>query len=312
MKTPIAFPRFPESARMPEAGSGAAVRRQIVGKILFIDAGSRGDRRDALELAGRICGPSWIAAAADLAAADFEGVSAVAIGGTLDGPEPAALAAAAARFAPAIAALPYALYSTRCASADCLASARAALAEAVGADAALVLDLGSSPAGGGAALRALRDERAPAPLPRPELMARVEAFLAGHRTCALATVSPEGSPRSTPIEYLWNEGSFLIFSEGGLKFSGLAEGAIVSLCVYDEYASMATVKGLQATGRAHLVPDGSDEWKRAFAARRVDPEALAQHRLRLNLFRVRPESFELLDASLRGAGKDTRQVLRVD
>jgi hypothetical protein len=72
---------------------------------------------------------------------------------------------------------------------------------------------------------------------------------------------------------------------------------------------MATVKGLQVSGRAHLILDGSNEWKLSFATRGVDPVALALHRHRLNLFRLEPESFEFLDASLRGVGVDSRQML---
>lgn len=280
-----------------------------MGKILFVDTDSSGEAGETLGLAGRIAGPSWIVAASELSTADFDGVSVVALGGSLDEGGDADLASSIVPFASEIAARPYAVYSTRCATQERLVAAAKVLAAAIGESAALVLELAASPEAAGSALRSLVDRSAASPLPGPELMARIEAFVAEHKTCALATASPEGVPRATPIEYLWKDGGFNFFSEGGVKFMGLAEGAPLSLCIYDEYASMATVKGLQVLGRAHLILDGSDEWKLSFAARGVDPEPLTLHRHRLNLFRLEPESFELLDVSLRDLGLDSRQVL---
>ena len=76
-----------------------------------------------------------------------------------------------------------------------------------------------------------------------ELKKRIEAFLASHKTCALATGSGD-FVRCTPIEYTYLDGSFYLFSEGGLKFRALKENKNVCLAVYDEYQGFGKTKGL--------------------------------------------------------------------
>jgi nitroimidazol reductase NimA-like FMN-containing flavoprotein (pyridoxamine 5'-phosphate oxidase superfamily) len=283
-------------------------------KTLFVVGRCGNEERVALDLMARICGPSWTVEAEALKAADLDAAELAVF--ALD-PRPAdavsSLAAACGHFTAELSALPCVL----CSFGGALeAPSRAAFGAALGAPAAAVFDLAEgsdayrrSALEAAQAIRDLRDEGARARLPAAALERRIDDFLAAHRTCALATALPDGSPRVTPIEYLWREGSFWFFSEGGLKFAGLETSARVSLCVYDEYASMAKVRGLQITGRAELVPEGCEDWRRAFAARGIKPEALAAQGLRLNLIRARPELFELLDASLRAEGFDSRQLL---
>jgi hypothetical protein len=157
-----------------------------VGKLLFIDNGLSGEDEETLRLAGRIAGPSWIVAASELSAADFDGVSVVALGGRVDEIGAAALARAVRPFVSEIAARPYVVYSPRSTTQECLATAAKILAVAVGKS---------------AALRGLLDRSVSSPLPGPELMTHIEAFIAAHKTCALATSSPEGTPRARLCPY---------------------------------------------------------------------------------------------------------------
>lgn len=284
-------------------------------KTLFVVGQCGSGERAALDLLARICGPSWTVEAGSLGSVDF-GAASLAVF-ALDprrAGAAASLAAAIGPFSAELSALPCALCSL---GAGPDAAFGAAFGAALGTPAAALFGLAEgsdayrlSALETGRALRDLRDEKAGARLPVALLESRVDDFLAAHKTCALATVLPGAVPRVTPIEYLWREGSLWLFSEGGLKFAGLEASDRVSLCVYDEYASMAKVRGLQITGRAELVPEGRGDWLRAFAARGIEPRALAARGLRLNLIRVRPELFELLDASLRAEGLDPRQTLR--
>lgn len=280
-------------------------------KLLFVDSGSVGKARACLERASVIAGPSWVVSGAALQYADLEGAAFLALGGDLSRSALEPFVAALVPFAAKLAGRPYAIYGTSNVSRSAVDEARRTLAATLGADAGLVVDLSANSDAGALALRSFRDSRAGAPLPPDETRSLIDAFLGSHKTCALATVSEDGIPRATPIEYLWREGAFLFFSEGGLKFRGLTGEAPVSLCVYDEYESMSSVKGLQVRGRARLLEPGSTEWTTAFRERGVDPAALAKRRITLNAFRVEPDLFELLDATLRAEHVDTRQVLAI-
>jgi uncharacterized protein YhbP (UPF0306 family) len=287
------------------------LREVYVNKLLFIDSGSVGEARARLERAAVITGPSWLVSAAMLTDADLEGAAFLVLGGDLAGESLSVLLTAIAPLAVKLAGHPYSLYTTRAVPESAIDEARRSLAVLLGTDAGLVVDLSADSDAGALALRAFRDSRAIAPLPPGETRTRIDAFLRSHKTCALATVSADAIPRATPIEYLWKDDSFFFFSEGGLKFCGLSEGAAVSLCVYDEFSSMSLVRGLQVRGHVRRLAAGTGECAAAFAARGVDPAVLAKHRLTLNVFRVEPELFEFLDATLRSGNVDTRQVLAI-
>jgi uncharacterized protein YhbP (UPF0306 family) len=282
-----------------------------VNKLLFIDSGSVGEARAHLERAVVITGPSWLVSAASIDDADLEGAAFLALGGDLAGESLAVLLSAITPLAAKLADRPYALYTTGAVPESAIDEARRSLAALLGSDAGLVVDLSTDSDAGTLALRAFRDSRSLAPLPPDEARERIDAFLRSHKTCALATVSADAIPRATPIEYLWKDDSFFFFSEGGLKFCGLSEGSTVSLCVYDEFSSMSSVRGLQVRGRVRRLAAGTGECAAAFTARGVDPAVLAKHRLTLNVFRVEPELFEFLDATLRLRNVDSRQVLAI-
>ena len=98
-----------------------------------------------------------------------------------------------------------------------------------------------------------------------ELRAAIDAFLGSHNTCALAT--GEGDfVRCTPLEYVWRDGVFWMFSEGGLKFCGLASNKNVSLAVYEPYGGFGSLESAQVTGTAETVDPDSAEFAQAAAA----------------------------------------------
>ena len=97
-------------------------------------------------------------------------------------------------------------------------------------------------------------------MPREQLEEAIDAFLAAHNTCALATGA--GSfVRNTPLEYNYFDGEIWIFSEGGLKFKALAQNKNVCLAIFDAYGA-APLAGMQIMGTAELVEDWSEEYVR--------------------------------------------------
>jgi nitroimidazol reductase NimA-like FMN-containing flavoprotein (pyridoxamine 5'-phosphate oxidase superfamily) len=277
-------------------------------KILFVDFNSTAEARECLELMARVAGPAWTVDCADLRADDLRDVSLLAVGGDLSGLGVNALLPALVRIKEAAAAIPCVIYASLSQRVSVITDFESAFFRELGKKPSLTLDASNAPIEAGMALRALRDSLIVGRLGEDELRARIDAFLLAHKTCALATGS-NGRPRVTPIEYLWKEGKFLFFSEGGEKFAGLSDGAPVSLCLYEEYSSFSKVKGLQVTGRARLLPNGSPEWAAAFSGRGINPEKLAAQRLWLNVFCVEPERMELLDAKLGSSGFNSRQIL---
>ena len=66
----------------------------------------------------------------------------------------------------------------------------------------------------------IAQESAETRMPAADLVTEIEAFLARHKICTLATAG-NGIVRNTTVEYLYAEGAFWIISEGGQKFRTL-------------------------------------------------------------------------------------------
>ena len=62
----------------------------------------------------------------------------------------------------------------------------------------------------------IAQESAETRMPEADLFTEIEAFLARHKICTLATAG-NGIVRNTTVEYLYTEGAFWIISEGGQK-----------------------------------------------------------------------------------------------
>ena len=65
---------------------------------------------------------------------------------------------------------------------------------------------------------------------------KIDEFIKAHNTCALAVASGD-FVRCTPIEYNYVDGSFYLFSEGGLKFKALKDNKHVAFAIYEPYRS---------------------------------------------------------------------------
>lgn len=143
-------------------------------------------------------------------------------------------------------------------------------------------------------------------LPRTDALARIDAFLSAHTTCALAT-GAGAFVRCTPLEYAWHDGCVWILSEGGLKFRGLASNPNICLAVFDPYTRRGQTHGLQVAGTAAVVAEDDPAFARELADKGVTPEQLRRMGATLHLLRITPTSFDLLDSDLRREGLDARQ-----
>ena len=146
-------------------------------------------------------------------------------------------------------------------------------------------------------------------IPEVELRSAIDAFLAGHNTCALATGSGDFI-RCTPLEYAWRDGAIWIFSEGGLKFRGLKENRNVSVAVFEPYDGFGKLASAQVMGTAELVPAGDPAFAEAAAAKGIPATALEKVADRLHLIKITPSHIDLLRSDLKAQGYDARQ--RVD
>lgn len=136
----------------------------------------------------------------------------------------------------------------------------------------------------------------------------IEAFIKERNTCALATASSD-FVRCTPIEYNYLDGAFYLFSEGGLKFIGLKENKYVSLAIYDAYDGFGNLKGLQVQGKAEMIEPFLPEYIKLLDHKKIPIDNMKKLPKPMNLIKVIPESYDLLDSQLKQEGYDIRQHL---
>lgn len=145
-------------------------------------------------------------------------------------------------------------------------------------------------------------------MPQDELRAAIDAFLAAHNTCALATGSGD-FVRCTPLEYAWRDGAIWIFSEGGLKFRGLKDNANVSAAIFEPYDGFGKLASAQVTGTAVLIDADDPAFAEAAAAKGIPAAALEKVADRLHLIKIVPSRVDYLCSDLKAQGYDARQHL---
>ncbi len=155
-------------------------------------------------------------------------------------------------------------------------------------------------------LKRARDMMVPR-MPTNELRRLIDAFLASHNICALAT-GYRNRVRATPLEYLYKDGVVYFLSEGGEKFANLVLNNMVSLTVYDPYESMRDLAGIQLSGAAYFVKEGTDEFKEVLRLKGISYDTIASLRVRLNMIKVVLQRAEFLCARLKGRGYEITQT----
>ena len=139
-----------------------------------------------------------------------------------------------------------------------------------------------------------------------QLLEKIYSFIESHNTCTLATAS-EGHVRCTPLEYNFVDNNLYFFSEGGLKFRGLKDNKHVGIAIYEPYNGFGNLKSLQLEGLASLVEPFSEEYLKIMAYKKIPEEAMRKLPQPMNLIKVEPESFDLLDSDLKKDGYGSRQ-----
>ena len=139
---------------------------------------------------------------------------------------------------------------------------------------------------------------------------KIDEFIKAHNTCALAVASGD-FVRCTPIEYNYVEGSFYLFSEGGLKFKALKDNKNVAFAIYEPYGGFHQLKSLQVMGVASMVEPFTDEYLKIMEYKKIPVEAMKKLPMPMNLIKIVPKSYDLLDSDLKKEGFGNRQHLDV-
>ena len=147
-------------------------------------------------------------------------------------------------------------------------------------------------------------------MPQDELLTRIEEFIGAHKTCALACAG-NGIVRNTPVEYLYAEGAFWIFSEGGLKFKALEACNDVCLAIYNDDPNFGALAGLQITAKANVLKPFGDEYQHACELRGLPLERLDSLPFTMSIIKVSPTRYDFLDSSLKKDGFSSRQHIEL-
>jgi hypothetical protein len=144
-------------------------------------------------------------------------------------------------------------------------------------------------------------------MPADLLKKEAEAYIEANDTCALATGFGKFI-RCTPIEYMYFDGAFWMFTEGGEKFTGLKDNPAVCIAIFDRYGGFGKLKGMQVSGKAELPELFSEVYNRAAERKKIPPEALKKLNHPMYLIKIVPEKIEFLNSDFKNKGFDSRQT----
>lgn len=147
-------------------------------------------------------------------------------------------------------------------------------------------------------------------MPKEQLKGIIEGFLTSHNTCSLACAAGD-FVRCTPLEYSYRDGSFWIFSEGGLKFFALERNRNVSLAVYDSYDGFGKLGSAQISGVADIIDPDDEAFAIAAREKGIQDEALPKIKKALHLIKVVPRQIDFLSSELKSQGFDIRQHIEL-
>ncbi|WP_298589874.1 pyridoxamine 5'-phosphate oxidase family protein [uncultured Megasphaera sp.] len=102
----------------------------------------------------------------------------------------------------------------------------------------------------------------------------MENFLAGHNTGVLSTGWGQ-EIHGTPMEYVYEKGTFYFFSEGGRKFIYLYRNRHAAFSVCDAFTDVQHLAGLQAEGRVRFIEPDDEAYPRIAALKGIAPQRLA-------------------------------------
>lgn len=110
--------------------------------------------------------------------------------------------------------------------------------------------------------------------PDEVVLQAMETFLAGHNTGVLSTGWGQ-EVHGTPIEYVYEKGTFYFFSEGGRKFINLYRNRHAAFSVCDAFTDIQHLAGLQAEGSVRFIEPDDEAYPRIAALKGIAPQRLA-------------------------------------
>ncbi len=143
---------------------------------------------------------------------------------------------------------------------------------------------------------------------REVLLQRMERYIKENDTCALATAY-NGNVRCTPIEYVYHEGNFYIFTEGGEKFANLEHNKNVSLAIFDKFQGFHKLHSVQVFGIAEIIDRKTDKYSEIAAVKGLKPERLEAMNHILHLIKIRPTEMNYIDSTLKQEEMSIRQKI---
>lgn len=145
-------------------------------------------------------------------------------------------------------------------------------------------------------------------LNKEELIGEINKFIIEHNTCVLSTGVGD-YVRSTPIEYNYIDGEFYFITEGGFKFVGLIQNKNVSISIFNNYKGMGNLKGLQIKGKAEVVNNNTDDYKKVIKVKGINLNHIKNIGIQLNIIKVKVIKFEMLNSDFHKKGADVKQIV---
>ncbi len=155
-------------------------------------------------------------------------------------------------------------------------------------------------------LKLIKDDMMPK-APSPKVKESIEKFLTFHNTCTLST-SYKNRVRSTPIEYIYNNGFMYLLSEGGEKFSNIPLNKKVSMAVYDDYTGMNSLAGMQITGSAYILPEDTDEYYDVIKMNGLNKNFIKNIPFNMNIIKIELEKIEFLYSKFKEMDFEPKQI----
>ena len=92
-----------------------------------------------------------------------------------------------------------------------------------------------------------------------------------------------------------------------MKFRALQDNNRVSLAIYDKYAGIGALRGLQVNGTLELIEPFSEEYLSAAEFKKIPITTLQKMKSPMHLLKIIPEQMDYLNSAFRDMGYDSRQ-----
>ena len=95
------------------------------------------------------------------------------------------------------------------------------------------------------------------------------------------------------------------------KEAALKDNKHVAFAIYEPYGGFHQLKSLQVMGLASMIEPFTEEYLKIMEHKKIPVEAMKKLPMPMNLIKIAPESYDLLDSDLKKDGFGNRQHLEV-